>query len=77
MKKIKCCSVKLESLIRISDKAFKARSYDGSVDIIPSSCVFGQDFEVQKSNAYWIAAWILPKKEIQYSSKKIKWFDHE
>ena len=28
-----------------------------------------------KSDAYWISAWILEKKSIQYSSKKQAWFD--
>lgn len=73
----KCFSVRLESLYRISEKACKAISFDGSSDIIPSSCIFGQDNEVLKSNAYWIAAWILPKKKIQYSNKKEAWFDEK
>ena len=62
-----CFSVRLESLVSISDKAYKAHSYDGSEDILPKSCVFGQDYEVLKSDAYWIAAWVLPKKQA--------WFD--
>lgn len=70
-----CYSVRLESLTRISEKAYKATSFDGSSDILPASQVFGRDFEVMKSDAYWIAAWILPKKDIQYSSKKQAWFD--
>lgn len=74
---IKCYSVRLQSLVRISDKAFKATSFDGNSDIIPSSCIFGQDFEVTKSDAYWIAAWILPKKNIQYSGKKVAFFTKE
>ena len=37
--------------------------------------MFGPDYEVQKSEAYWISAWILEKKSIQYSSKKQAWFD--
>ena len=75
MKKTLCYSVRLESLARISEKAYKATSFDGSSDILPASQVFGRDFEVMKSDAYWIAAWILPKKDIQYSSKKQAWFD--
>lgn len=59
----------------ISDKAYKVRSFDGSEDILPKSAVFGRDYDVQKSEAYWIAAWILPKKKIQYSGKKEAWFD--
>ena len=59
MKSIKCYSVRLESLVRISDKAYKATSYDGSSDIIPASQVFGRDYEVSKSEAWWFSAWIL------------------
>ena len=70
-----CYSVRLESLVRISDKAFKATAFDGSIDIIPASQVFGVDYEVQKSDAWWISAWILEKKSIQYSGKKQAWFD--
>lgn len=72
--KTKCYSVRLESLVSISDRAYKATAFDGSEDIIPKSQVFGQDWEVTKSEAYWISAWILEKKSIQYSSKKVKWF---
>jgi len=70
-----CYSVRLESLVRISDKAFRATAFDGSSDIIPASQVFGMDYDVQKSDAYWISAWILEKKSIQYSTKKQAWFD--
>ena len=70
-----CYSVRLESLVRISDKAFKATAFDGSSDIIPASQVFGRDYEVMKSDACWISAWILGKKSIQYSGKKQAWFD--
>ena len=70
-----CYSVRLESLTRISDKAYKAVAFDGSSDVIPASQVFGQDWDVQKSDAYWISAWILSKKSIQYSQKKQAWFD--
>lgn len=72
-----CYSVRLESLTRISEKAYKAASFDGSTDIIPASQVFGRDYEVMKSDAYWIAAWILQKKNIQYSGKKQAWFDED
>lgn len=75
--KTKCYSVRLESLVRISDKAYKATAYDGSTDIIPASQVYGYDAEVQKSDAYWISAWILEKKNLQYSMKKEAWFDDE
>ncbi len=75
--KTKCYSVRLESLVNISDKAFKACSFNGSEDIIPKSQVFGRDWDVIKSEAYWIAAWILEKKNIQYSTKKEAWFDSD
>jgi len=70
-----CYSVRLSSLTRISEKAYKATSFDGSSDIIPVSQVFGRDYEVSKSDAWWIAAWLLEKKDIQYSAKKQAWFD--
>ena len=70
-----CYSVRLEILVRISDKAFKAPAFDGTNDIIPASQVFGRDYEEMKSDAYWISAWILGKKNIQYSGKKQAWFD--
>lgn len=75
--KTKCYSVRLESLVSISDKAYRATSFDGSSDIIPKSQVFGMDYDVQKSAAYWIASWVLEKKDIQYSNKKEAWFDSD
>lgn len=77
MSKIKCYSVRLDSLTSISDKAYKATAFDGSTAIIPKSMVMGKDFDVQKSNAYWISAWILEQKELQYSTKKEAWFDRD
>lgn len=73
--KTKCYSVRLESLVSISDKAYKATAFDGSCDILPKSQVFGRDWDVMKSEAYWIAAWILEKKNLQYSGKKEAWFN--
>lgn len=73
--KTKVLSVRLQSLVSISDKAYKATAFDGSTAIIPKSQVFGQDYDVQKSDAYWISEWILEKKELQYSNKKVAWFN--
>ena len=73
--KTKCYSVRLQSLVSISDKAYKATAFDGSTAIIPKSQMLGTDYEVQKSEAYWISAWILEKKDLQYSTKKEAWFD--
>jgi hypothetical protein len=72
--KTKCYSVRLESFYRISDKCYKAVSFDGREALIPASQVFGPDYDVSKSEAYWISAWILEKKDIQYSTKKEAWF---
>lgn len=63
--RVKCYHVKLESLVSISDKCYKARSWDGREDLIPKSQVLDEDCD-----GYWISAWILEKKNIQYSSKK-------
>ena len=75
--KTKCYSVRLQSLVSISDRAYKATAFDGSTAVIPKSQVFDQDFEVQKSEAAWIAAFILEKDDckLQYSDKKVKWFN--
>ena len=70
-----CYSVRLESLVRISDKAFRATAFYGTSDIIPASQVCGRDYEVMKSDAYWSSAWVLGKKNSQYSGKKQAWFD--
>lgn len=75
MMKTKCYSVRLKSLVSISDRAFKAESFDGSSAILPKSQVFGCDLDVLKSDAYCISAWILENKSIQYSMKKEAWFD--
>lgn len=72
--KTKCYSVRLESMRQISEKCFVAHSFDGREALIPASQVYGQDFEVTKSEAWWISAWILEKKDIQYSTKKVSWF---
>jgi hypothetical protein len=59
--KTKVVSVRLKSLILISDKAYKATAFDGSTAVIPISQVFGEDYDVQKSEAYWISEWIIEK----------------
>ena len=73
--KIKCYSVRLKSLISISDKAYKATAFDGSEDIIPKSQVLAIDYDSQKSDAYYISEWILERKNIQFSRKKERVFD--
>jgi hypothetical protein len=73
--KVLCYSVRLSSLTVISDKCFKATAFDGSEALIPKSQVFGQDYSVNKSEAYWISEWILKQKSLQYSCKKEAWFD--
>jgi hypothetical protein len=70
-----CYSVRLQSLTVISDKCYKAVAFDGSEALIPASQYFGVDWDVSKSEAHWISAWILDKKELQYSGKKEGWFD--
>lgn len=75
--KLKYYSVRLESLVSISDKAYLANAFDGSSAIIPKSQVIGPDMEVQKCEAYWISAWILEKKTLQYSSSKVRYYDTE
>jgi len=74
----KCYSIKLNSLISISDKCYLAKAFDGSEALIPKSQVYGQDYDVLKSDAYWITSWILDKKpELQYSLKKWSYFSKD
>ena len=74
--KTKCYSVRLESLAPISAKCYKARSWDGKECLIPRSVVKGQDWEVMKSEAWWIAAWWLEKHSgVTFTSKKVKWIE--
>lgn len=75
--KVLCYSVRLKSLTSISEKAYKAVSFDGSEAILPKSQVLAQDYDVQKSEAYWISKWILEQKDLQYSAKKEAWIDKE
>jgi hypothetical protein len=79
MSRIKCYSVRLQSLSSISPKAYKATAFDGSTAILPKSMVMGQDYDVQKSDAYWIASFILEKEDcqLQCSYKKEAWFDRD
>ena len=73
--KVKCYSVRLSGLTSISPKCFRAVGFDGSEALLPASQVFGEDFEAEKSEAWWISAWILERKALQYSRKKTAWFD--
>ncbi len=73
--RVLCYSVRLSSLTRISDKCMRGTAFDGSEALIPTSQIFGQDYDVTKSEAYWISAWILEQKTLQYSAKKEAWFD--
>jgi hypothetical protein len=75
--KVLCYSVRLSSLTSISEKAVLATAFDGSEAVLPKSQVFGQDYSVQKSEAYWISEWILKQKDLQYSGKKQAWFDKD
>ena len=63
-------SVRVKSVKEISPKAVLLTAFDGSEDIFPKSVIYGYDNEVEKSDALWIAAWILPKKNLQYSPRK-------
>src|SRR5690625_605858 len=68
--KTKCYNVKLRSLKDISPKCFLATAFDGSEAFIPKSQYFGCD-----GSGHWISAWILERKDLQYSTKKHAMFD--
>lgn len=60
----------MESFYSISPKCYKAIAFNGSEALIPASQYFGPDNSVIKSEAHWISAWILEKKQLQFSKKK-------
>lgn len=68
--KTKCYNVKLRSLKDISPKCFLATAYDGSEAFIPKSQYFGES-----GSGHWISAWILERKDLQYSTKKSATFN--
>lgn len=75
MSKTLCYSVRLESCYRYSPKSYKLTDYSGNSCFIPAMAFFGEDYEVTKGNAYWIAEWVLKNKDIVYSDKKKAYID--
>lgn len=77
MKKTKCYSVRLKSLTQISTKCWKAEDWRGETYLIPDSQYFGPDWDVSKSEAHWIASWIIDKEDckLMVSTKKIGWYN--
>lgn len=77
MKKTKCYSVRLKNLTQISSKCWKAEDWQGETYLIPDSQYFGRDYDVVKSDAHWIAAWIIDKEDckLMVSTKKIGWYN--
>lgn len=73
-KKTLCYSVRVADTIDITPKAMLLETFDGKSDVFPKSAIFGNDYDTVKSEAVWVAAWILEKKSIQYSKKKSAWF---
>lgn len=74
---IKCFSIRLKSLVSTSNKCYKVCDFQGNEDFIPKSQFYGKDYDVTKSDAYWISAWILEKKNIEYSTKKWTMFSEK
>ena len=77
MKKTKCYSVRLQYLTRISPKCWKATDWQGNEYLIPDSQYFGVDYSVSKSDAFWIACWIIDKEDchLRVSTKKVGWYN--
>jgi hypothetical protein len=73
MPKLFCTSIKLQALIRITDKCYKAIAFDGSEALFPVSQVVCEDLE--NENAWWVTDWILQQKTIQHSKKRQAWID--
>lgn len=71
--------MRLKNLTQISTKCWKAEDWQGATYLIPDSQYYGRDYEVQKSDAYWISSWIIDKEDckLMVSTKKEAWFDKE
>lgn len=69
-KKTKCHLVKIKSIVSHGG-AYLIEDYNGNSDFFPKSTVF----ENYHNNEVYIAIWILEKKSITYSRKKVYWHD--
>lgn len=76
-KKTRAISIRLKSLIEISPKCYKAEDWQNNSALIPKSQVFCQDYEVQKSDAWWVAEWFVLKEEfkLMVSIDKRAWYN--
>lgn len=77
--RVKCYRIRLESLVSISAKCYKATAFDGSTALVPKSVVYGTGSGEAPSQACWVAAWFMEKPDnaLQHSRKHIGWFDKE
>jgi hypothetical protein len=75
--KVRCYSVRLKSLTDISLKCLKGEDWQGNTALIPKSQFYGQDYNVIKSDAYWVSAWLVEKEDfgLMVSMKKQATFD--
>jgi len=75
--KIKVISVRLKSLVEITEKCYKAEDWEGNFALIPKSQVFARDYDVQKSEAWWISEWFAKKEDFKLviSFKKKGWYN--
>ena len=67
----------MKSLTQITQKCWKAIDWQGNEYLIPDSQYFGVDYSVSKSDAFWIACWIIDKEDcnLQVSTKKVGWYN--
>lgn len=72
----KCYKVRLKRLTSISDKAYLAEDFNGNKDVLPKSQVYCPDLAAgEDEEVWWISAWILEKKSLNYSTKGAKFYD--
>ena len=55
MGKVLCYSVKIKRIEKITHKSYKIFSFNGMVDILPASQIYGIDTET-KGLSYWVSA---------------------
>ena len=73
-KMTKCFCIKAKSIVDISAKCLKVSDYNGNEELIPKSQVYGFS-DGGNTQSIWIAAWLVEKRSLNYSTKKEGWFD--
>lgn len=65
-----CVKIKLSEIKSISEKAVRAKDYNGNSDVLPKSQIY-----YIGGNTYWVADFIARQKPFPYKYKSKAWVD--